>query len=582
MGLLEWWRAGRSRREAKRQFSDDGVLFAVAKAKAEELQKARKLRVDAGHSVPGHDDEGLQQLEALLGSGVTEARSAAVAPHVASLNDLAEQHRRHGDAAQAAAENVELLQSREMVVTVATPKRTKRHETFAQSPDLSGDTRPVPALRSEHEALSSRIDQDLKRGQGGRHRSGVLRWMKIAAFLLVFVDVLAIAMILIPVENTTLDPEAYADGGWIIQLPRLLTAFALSALVAGAIAVWSHLVGEMTWAAINTPAFEPDGGATTSASENPDEETSQDVSAQSSELPVVERLKSVVVAHPVLALGWVGVLGMSVLTGVTMCARLGHAVTNAVGVGTAAGVCLAALIGAMAAAAPVCVAVVNSRGPSPEVLRRNALAQAIAEIDRQVESAHQKYTAETLAMESVLDKAYRKFLDAEDADRRAALPAAQAILRLRTEYGYAGDQYSVLQVAPRIDATLLPEEGEPQDPAKQDPVERVRSRILGGVPLFDTEALARCRHVIEQMAARKVTDLDAKKPHQPAQPETEAEAQSESEGEGAAAPEVDGMLAPDSPAIPDLDGHNSDRTYHGDGDRGVDEADLPDRVIHAV
>ncbi|QGW23500.1 hypothetical protein GJR88_00683 [Dietzia sp. DQ12-45-1b] len=555
MGFLEWWQSGRSQRKARRQFEDDGVLFAAASKQAERLAQ------DTDRKASDEGGQGLFQHEALLHSGVMEARSAAVAPHVSSLDALSEQHRRHADGAQTAVANVGLWQSRENIVTVTTPKRITRHKPFSQSPDLSGDTLPAPALRAKHDALGAKIDEDLKQGQV-RHRSGVPGWMKWAVFLLVFVDVLAIAMILIPVENTTLDPTAYEDGEWVVQLPRLLTACALSLLVAGAIAVWAHLVGEMTWAAINTATSLPDDGAKTSAQQNQDADESSPTTSQS----VLAPLWAAASDNPMLVVGWAGVVGMSVLTAVTMFARLGHAVTQETGVGTAAGVCIAVLVGAMAAAAPVCVALVNSRGPSPEVLRRNALAQAIAEIDRRVENEHRTYTAETQAMAAVLEQACRRYLVAEDADRRAALPATQAILRLRTEHGYAGERYSVLQVAPRTDTSTQAQ----TVGGEQDLVERGRSQIAAAVPLFDSEPLARCRHLIDQMAARQVADLSMKQPHQPAA----------SGAEDSPAPEAAGPVTEDIPARPEQVELDIDAPVEVDVD--AVPVDLPDRVIHAV
>lgn len=553
MGVVDWFRSERAQRKARRAVGDDGVLFKVAEEQAERLGKDRAQAGD------GRDDAGqrLFQHEVLLTSGVVHARNAAVRPYMRALDGLAEGHRRQVDAAGMAVAQVGLLEARENVVTVREPGRFRREDVFADSPDLAGDAHPLPALREEHDRLVEQIKSDTERGET-RHRAGLARWMKLATFFLVFVDVAAMAMILIPAENTTIDPAAYQGEGLMTNLPRLITALALALLVAAATTVIAHWVGGRTWKVINTPrpADADEDAETTEVEDAPPAGRLRAAGA---------RVWAVAMCHPVLAAGWVAVLGLAGATGLTMTARLGHSVAQAAGnIGPLAGALVAFLVGIAATLAPVAVAFVTAEEPSPEVLRRNALAKVIAGIDRQIEAQHQAYTAATLGMAGVVEQACRRYLDAEEADREANLPAAQSIQMLRTKYGYAGEFYTALQVARRVEDTG---DGAVDTEREQDPVEQVRARIVAGAPLFDSEPLARARAVIDQMVARTVPDLEAKTAHTPT---TTSTGDGDDIGNDTAGADAATGAADAVAGVPDQDAQDED------GD------DLRERVIHAV
>lgn len=396
-----------------------------------------------------HGPEQVPYGELVIQSGVSEARERAARPFSSVIDELARQHgASHGEVVVHSRRLAD-LPAREHVVTVNGHHPSK---VFHQSPDLGGDSVPTRAARTEHDRLDAKIATERAAG-AVRHTNGVSTWWKVVAYFLMFVDVLALLMVMIPAENTSIDPANFTGPDAVMHVSRMITALSLSLLGAGVLALLAHTVGDLTWARAHRAR----------------------VRAEESGPVSTERhtgLLRKVVADPALVTGWAALLLVSLVTGGTMYFRLSHSVSMAVeSIGSSTGTAIAVMIAIMATAGPICVAVVSALAPSPEVLRRNALGAILAKVEREEVAARERIDAAQVAIANTLKEADRTLWEAEREVKKAGAPAAQMILEMRSKYGYAGDLHSAIGSVDSSEDTTV----------------------------FDTDPLSRPRAVIEAM-----------------------------------------------------------------------------------
>lgn len=437
----------------RRSRRDNPVLRAIA--------EEHFTRLEGRQVVTGPEDVPYGEL--VLQSGVSKARERAARPFAERIDTLA---RQHNSSAGEVIRNERLLAdlpAREHVVTVPGHHPAK---LFHLSPDLAGDALPTTAARTEHDQLDAIIAADREAG-AVRHTNGVSKFWKFVAYFLMFVDVLALMMVMIPAENTAIDPQLFTGDESVTHISRMVTAIALSLLGACVMAVVAHIFGDICWGRIHRRL------------------------AGSSHPPVASggRLAWVlrrVFSDPAMIVGWGMLLLVSVVTGMTMYFRISHSVMAAVdSIGSSTGAAIAVMIALMATAGPICVAVVSALSASPEVTRRNALGAILVRADRAETAALERIDAAQVAMSETLEEAGRVMFEAEREVREAGAPATQTILEMRSRYGYAGDLYTSIGSVAHAD----------------------------GSEVFDTDPLSRPRAVIDGMRAGfVVAGRDAREP----------------------------------------------------------------------
>lgn len=389
-GVVRW-------RETRRARRTTNHLIEVAATQADNNPD---MRVDADHP--------LTVGEGLILSGVKQAVHRAIAPHAKRIESLQATQERELDAATAARAEQAALETREHVVGGSGRVGARRR---AELPEQLGDAITTRAARTEHERIAGEIDADVAAGRR-RHLNGVSRrWMAVT-HLLLFVDVLALFVLMARVESvgfTAVSWQKDAPG----QAIKLVTALGFAALGALMLALTGHRVGSLLWQWVHR------GPAST---ENPAGHK--------------ERRTRMLLTEPRLLLWGVVLVGVSALTGLTIAMRI---LAAAEGTSFAHLVPVVALmIGVAGGLAPILVAVTTAQRPSPEVVRRDALAGIVAAVHRRHEELDSQISARETAAERQAEDAGRVLAAARrDADL-AALPAEQAVKELRARFGYAG------------------------------------------------------------------------------------------------------------------------------------------------
>lgn len=397
--------------------------------------------------VNGADDVPYGEL--VLQSGVTAARERAARPFAKRIDGLA---RQHDSSAGQVVRNERLLTDLPAHEHITTIPGHRPAKLFHLSPDLAGDALPTTAVRVEHDRLDAEIKADREAGEV-RHSNGVSKFWKFVAYFLMFVDVLALMMVMIPAENTAIDPQLFQGEESVAHISRMTTAVALSLLGASVMALVAHVFGDVCWARIHRRRKDAEGAGSGGAGTR-------------------RGALGSVLADPALVVGAAMLLLVSLVTGVTMYFRLSHSVSMAEeNIGSSTGAAIAVMIALMATAGPICVAVVSALAASPEVVRRNVLAAIVSRVDRDETAAVERIDAAQVSMAETLEEADRVMLEAEREVREAGAPAIQAILEMRARYGYAGDLYT--------------------------PIGSVGGG--GDDVVFDTDPLSRPRAVITQM-----------------------------------------------------------------------------------
>ncbi|OPX06178.1 MULTISPECIES: hypothetical protein [Gordonia] len=268
--------------------------------------------------------------------------------------------------------------------------------------------------------LTELIDDETRRGST-RHRHHVSRTWRILATGVVIVDVAALFMLMLTIENTSfrafaLDPAAEAA--------KMITAAGFALLAATVLAIASHTLGHAVFRRIHRSVHASDQG-----------------------------LGHLADSRSAILTGTAMMVVLSALVGWSIDRRI---VTVAEGT-KVSGLAdwVGATIGLCALFAPIVVAAIAALGRSPEVEFRDSLAALITSADQRRAKIDDEIVAVTKLMSSV-DEKCRQLLVEADRDLRAAfLPANQLILRLRTEFGHAGELYVPLHLPGNSDRREL-------------------------------------------------------------------------------------------------------------------------------
>lgn len=477
------WRS----RAARRQYADGSELLRTAEKQAK-LQKPNSSGPTSGslsHSSSPRDPKGPFNWEVLLQTGVAGARDQAARPHLKAVTNLAVEQHRHLSAVKEHLEAIDQVKTRNHVITTTTnPDKARRrrnhdHTLLPVAPDAEGDVRPLKEITAEHDHIAASIEKDHSAGRT-RHRHGVSALNKRMAFSLLFVDNIVLALLFIPGFNGSLNPAAYAEAPLQVAM-NTVSAIALAILAGVSIAVGAHLAGKQLHTEIHRSRPKESSGPNTDPV----------FSLRSAPLGV-----------------WlpVGVIAlMSLMVFFVMWARVRAELADNFGPG--ATLAVSAFIATAAALGPIFVAAVEAYAPSPEVIRRNQLAEVIRDAEADIESHQNEITKLLAAAESCLNAARARHLEAEADDRIASLAAVQAILRIRGEHPEYGSVYTPLRVAERAKSSdvwsATPAEVEHMitvaDSRRND-----TDRVFDAVPLFDSETMARLGVLIREMEVRTV------------------------------------------------------------------------------
>lgn len=341
--------------------------------------------------------------------------------------------------------------------------------------EIYGDSVTSQAAETEHDAIDEGIEADAAAGSRRHLHEKSPLWFRLAMGG-IFFDVLAMLVVTIGVENASLSAEAWTRDP-VLQSQKMATAIAFALIGALAAAFISHLTADRTWSWIHRAAnldLIRKQAKGTSADDNRSEAESAadtgvvakgaDTDRNGSRWPLVVRLPL-----PLL-LGWAALVGIATVIGTMIALRLVRAAHEA-DLPNIVTIPVAIVFGVAAAAMPLAVALFGAFGASPEVLRRNALAAIISAVRAERESLEKKITDHEMRAAEYLAEAKRVREHAERAIQQAMLPATQMILRLRAEYGHAGEVYT---------AITLPRRGERSE-------------------LFDLDAMGRLDTLLTQM-----------------------------------------------------------------------------------
>lgn len=282
---------------------------------------------------------------------------------------------------------------------------------------VSGDRRTLPQMRAEHDELGARIAADEEAGIT-RHSHSVKRvWRRIANGILL-IDVVALFMLMLTIENTSFGALIKNPGA---NTAKFITAAGFSLLGALVLAAFAHQVGQSAWRRIHRR----DNG---SASDDQPKRKVHNIADNAVILGVAT----------VVTIALAAVVAASIFHRIGIAAGTSAAAPLAPWIGVA--------IGIAATVAPLIVASVEAMAPSPEVARRNALAARIAAEDKRKQSLEETLTGNHQRLSNLDVEADRTLAHADRDLQDAMLPATQLILKLRTEFGHAGETFQAVRL----------------------------------------------------------------------------------------------------------------------------------------
>jgi hypothetical protein len=380
--------------------------------------------------------------EALIITGVLAAITTVVSTAWTKMDALAQRH--VAAASDIAALRVQIGQLPErqhvvmpahrgkprQLVSAADPRQAGRHAgafiSKMRAPRLIpedavyGDAVSTASAETQHAEIGTRIAAEEAEGQT-RHHHHVAQIWRWAARTVLFFDVVALSTLTIKLENVAFDAQLWNEQ-FAEQLQRMITAVCFALFAAMVIAVISHQVGAHTWRYIHRTS------------------------------PLLGESNP---SKRVLVIAWSALGALSILMGVAIFARLQHEATGTHSGGSVAW-CVALLVGVAGIAAPLAVGLVEAMHSSPEVLRRAALARIIQAANHDGHALARQVTDRRSSMVELVQTGERLLADTRrrvDAER---LPAHQAILILRSRYGYAEEHASAIEY-PAAGSGFLPD-----------------------------------------------------------------------------------------------------------------------------
>lgn len=364
--------------------------------------------------------------EAAVFSGVLDAAEKAATPFADQIDALAaEQATRHENITSARAELRRIGRQHHIVGTHS--RRSGHHH---DDPEGSGDSISVAEAESELAELKYFLAEE-KKGGARRHMHAVPSWVSALAVAVLFIDVLALFALTSGLENASFLPADWRRDP-VDSAIRAVTAMGFAALAASVLALLAHFVGVFQWQVIHRREVDATSPGTADG-------------AHADGDPRGIARFSGAIRGALLPLSWIGMIAFASVMGSTMYLRVQMAAQSSSKYESIA-LPIGMLIALAAVVAPVVVALAAALKPSPEVHRRDALAVIVegAEQDRQRLSA--SIQAEITAATTLVEQAEQLRTAADRAVRRAILPATQAVISHRAEFGYAGEQYTPLAV----------------------------------------------------------------------------------------------------------------------------------------
>lgn len=344
----------------------------------------------------GTTDNLLLNGEAELLSLTSMAASATEDGYSGKLDSLAD--KRSGLVENLATAQTELEQAATRSHVVSESKRIKE----------AGRAMTVPEMVECVEELTAQIDDETAAG-ATRHRHHVSRFWRGAAVGLLAIDVAALFVLMMTIENTSFAKFTRRPGE---QLAPMITALGFSLLAAAVLAIAAHTLGQAIYRRIHRRG----------EGENRPQLIADNLGALGAAAAIVTTI--------------------AVVVGFSMHKRIAVAAdgTNAAQLSGTVGLAIAMC----ATVAPLIVAWITAMEASPEVTFRDSLSRQLTQQGRGNEKLAKQIIALQLQIAAVDEKTERTLSDAERALQEAMLPATQLILRLRTDFGHAGEVYAPL------------------------------------------------------------------------------------------------------------------------------------------
>lgn len=381
-------------------------------------EQIKRAQQESGSTVIIDGD--LQAGEAELLSLTSQATAAVESRYGKHLNKIADGKSEIGTQNAVLCAQIERMDSNEHIVST-------EHGGAA----VSGDRQTLPQMRADHDALTAQIAVDTEAGIT-RHAHKVKRVWRIVANSILLIDVVALFMLMLTIENTSFGSLIKNPGA---NTAKFITAAGFSLMGALVLAAFAHQLGQSLWRRIHRRGNEIGEHDKAGDDGHP-------------------QRKARNMADHVLVLGIATVVIVALAA--VVAASIFHRIGIAAGTSEAAPLApwIGVAIGIAVTVAPLIVASVEAMAPSPEVARRDALAGRITAEDKRKQSLEESLAANYQRLSSLDVEAGRILVHADRELQDAMLPATQLILKLRSEFGHAGEMFRPVTLPSPVEGSV--------------------------------------------------------------------------------------------------------------------------------